>query len=112
LKRGDPGELSVLHKCDVKLCGNPKHLFLGSPRDNWADSVAKGRQQFVLPGEGNIGAKLTTKEVLAIRRSSARVAELVRQYGVTDSSIRSIQLRQTWKHVPDDAQTEELEMAD
>ncbi len=33
--------LHVLHRCDVKLCCNPAHLFLGTNQDNIADSVAK-----------------------------------------------------------------------
>lgn len=42
--RGDiPGELCVLHRCDVPKCINPDHLFLGTRLDNNADAVAKGR---------------------------------------------------------------------
>jgi hypothetical protein len=112
LTYGDPGELSVLHKCDVRLCGNPRHLFLGTHRDNWLDSLAKGRQQVVLPGEANRSAKLTTDEVLAIRRSTARVAELVRQYPVSDSSIRSILHGHTWRHLPLEETAQEMAPAD
>ena len=87
---GDPGELSVLHRCDTRLCANPKHLFLGTHRDNWETSVQKRRQSVVLPGERNRNAKLTEAEVTAIRRSAAPTAELVGQFKVDASTIRQV----------------------
>lgn len=37
-----PG-MNVLHKCDVSTCVNPKHLFLGTQKDNMQDCLRKGR---------------------------------------------------------------------
>lgn len=36
--------LQVLHRCDVRLCVNPKHLFLGTQQENVDDMKAKGRK--------------------------------------------------------------------
>lgn len=33
----------VLHACDQKLCVNPKHLRLGTPKDNTQDMLSKNR---------------------------------------------------------------------
>lgn len=41
--RGDPGDLHVLHTCDVRNCVRLEHLWLGTNADNVADKTAKGR---------------------------------------------------------------------
>lgn len=38
-----PGGMLALHKCDVRTCVNPAHLFLGTKRDNTQDMMRKGR---------------------------------------------------------------------
>lgn len=46
LHRGPiPDDKAVLHRCDVGLCVNPYHLFLGTQIENIADRQRKGRSR-------------------------------------------------------------------
>jgi len=42
-----PDGMVVCHKCDVKLCVRPDHLFIGSAKQNSRDMVQKGRCRLI-----------------------------------------------------------------
>lgn len=69
-----PGR-KVCHRCDVKLCIEEDHLFLGTQRDNMRDKMRKGRHVQV-NGEHHGRSKLTLAKMAAIRRDR-RSAEVV-----------------------------------
>ena len=66
LTNGEIGssQIHVCHKCDVKLCVNPNHLFLGTAKDNIQDAMTKGRIAY---GERCASSKLTSTQVIKIR---------------------------------------------
>lgn len=91
--KGEIGDgLVVMHMCDNPLCVRPSHLVTGTPADNNADRVSKGRgcsgdHHFLRrhpeaskiafrPGESNPVARYTEKTVLTIRHLYA-TGELV-----------------------------------
>lgn len=100
LTRGPiPTGLCVCHKCDVKLCVNPEHLFLGTYADNNADKALKGRA-YRSTGELQPAAKLTDADVIAILNDPRPSTHLAPIYGVDHSLIGRIRRGKAWKHIP------------
>ena len=110
-----PDGLLVCHTCDNPPCVNPTHLFLGTHDDNSTDKISKGRHargdtsgsrlhpERLPRGEDNHFTKLTTEQVIEIRKlhaSGENTNDLASRYGVNRSYIYSIGKRRTWKHVP------------
>lgn len=94
-----PDHLNVLHSCDNPRCVNPKHLFLGTQKDNSDDMREKGRAVNV-KGEANGRAKLTRDQVNTIRERFANgesKKHLAREYKVSPKNIRSIIKLVIWK---------------
>src|SRR4051812_29305071 len=109
-----PEGLRVLHTCDVRLCVNPDHLFLGTDHDNHMDMIAKGRAAcgpkngtHTHPERRNCGrgerhhkAKLTWAIIGQIRAASnASNAELGKQFGIDASVISRIRCGLIWKDI-------------
>lgn len=110
-----PTNLKVLHRCDIRHCVNPAHLFIGTLKDNSRDCQNKGRgnhpsgknhhsylrPDLVARGERAGNAKLTADKVVAMRaRASEGPTVLGAAYGVTTSVAARILKRYTWKHIP------------
>jgi HNH endonuclease len=94
-----PKGLILLHSCDNTRCVNPKHLSLGTDKNNKDDSVRKRRHHH---GEHHSWAKLTEKQVLSIRlkhENGVSAPILASHRDVDESTIRAIIRRRTWKHI-------------
>lgn len=88
--------MCVCHKCDVRACVRPDHLFLGTYQDNHHDMIHKGRNS---RGEARPDAKLTEEAVKAIRVDTRIIKEIAEAYGVCMSVVGNVKTRKTWKHV-------------
>lgn len=87
--RGDPGQMCVLHRCDVPACVNPEHLFLGTRADNVADMDAKGRRGNRKLTESQARAALSLKGSLTGRALADRL-------GVSEATISLLWARKSW----------------
>lgn len=88
-----PEGVLVCHKCDIRSCVNPEHLFLGTNADNTRDMQEKGR----IPT-----AKLTGEQVLEIRDLRSKgflLKELALIFGVSKPLVCNIINNKRWKHV-------------
>lgn len=95
------GTLFVCHKCDNKICCNPKHLFLGNTQDNMNDMKLKNRSSSKY-GEDNLKHKLTEQQVFDIRQKYSNglsQKDLSIEYEVQISTISRIVNYKRWTHI-------------
>lgn len=96
-----PEGLFVCHHCDVPLCINPNHLFLGTLQENNLDMYKKGRN-YKSSGEKNPRSKLTeekVKEAIRLRALGWYYRNIGELFGVSDTAIKSIFTKRTWSHL-------------
>ena len=91
-----PKGMVVMHICDNPWCVNPKHLKLGTHKENMQDMVMKDRST---RGIRNHTAKLTDNDVRYIRASNLSNYKIAEEFNVHHTTIAAIRRRQTWKHI-------------
>lgn len=91
--------LSILHKCDNKLCCNPNHLEEGDHTQNMIDMTSRNRQA---KGSSHAHAVFVEADVAFIRLllelgfTYTTIAEL---FDSNKSTISKLNYRSNWKHV-------------
>jgi len=104
-----PNRMLICHHCDNRKCVNPKHLFLGTHKDNMADCMSKNRHtcqhyQLLINGKGENSPrhKLTESQVIDIRRrhrDGITYAQLSKEYGVNKSTARHADIGINWGYL-------------
>lgn len=95
--------LYVLHKCDVRCCCNPDHLYTGTQKDNMRDMFARGRtgnRRGQPAGEKHSMARLTEEAIDEIRECAKlgySSTFLAGCYGITPSHALKIIKNQRWQ---------------
>lgn len=98
-----PDNMYVCHKCDVRDCINPDHLFLGTALDNVSDMDRKGRRVNKHPlGEEHHAAILTEDQVKEIRsypHYKVPRKQLAEKFGVSPTTISQVRSNRNWRHI-------------
>lgn len=91
-----PEGLFVLHKCDNRSCINPRHLFVGTQKENIQDCVKKGRNCFGTRSR----SKLTVEQVREIRRAYSdgeSQTSIAHRMGCGKGAVNGIVHWKNWK---------------
>ncbi len=93
----------VRHTCDTPQCVNPTHLLAGTHADNMKDSLERGRHRAPgVKGVAHPAAKLTERQVRAIRQRAARgelQKTIAQRYKVSPTAICSVVSGRSWSHL-------------
>ncbi len=91
-----PDGMLVCHSCDNPPCCNPKHLFLGTHKDNMQDMIKKNRNNYIgnpAIGDKHGNTKIKDDEISIIKNSKLSTSELAKIYNVSYWCIYDIRTR-------------------
>jgi HNH endonuclease len=91
-----PDGLEVAHKCNVRCCINPDHLYAATHRQNIDDRMTTGRQ---VRGEASNLAKLTEEQVREFLASAEHPIAWAKRIGVSRSHGYRIKSGINWGHL-------------
>lgn len=92
-----PDGVFVCHRCDVRACVNPDHLFLGTAADNNRDMWSKGRHPH-MRGERHGNARFTQEQIDALRSGAmGDVHEAAAALGVDPSYAYRLASGDRWR---------------
>lgn len=89
----------LLHTCDNPSCCNPKHLWVGTHRDNMEDKVKKNRQKR-FPTDSGPRCKLTmtqAREARQLRKEGISTRELALRFGLSLPSMKTLLAGKSYK---------------
>jgi hypothetical protein len=85
----------VCHACDNRKCVNPKHLWLGTQKDNLADARAKGRLDPQMAAATKLN-KTTAREIKELIMQGISGKDISVQYGISEQLACDIKKSRRW----------------
>lgn len=94
--------LEIRHLCGRHGCVNPRHLKVGTAKENQADKLIHGTHN---RGERQWQHKLTeqgVREIRALIAQGIKYEDIAAQYDVSRTTISHIRHRKAWAHVTEE----------
>jgi hypothetical protein len=89
--KGDlPAGFLVLHDCDNNLCVNPKHLWLGTQKQNMRDASSKGRL-----GKATINESIANW-IRRLRQQGKTIGQIATETGIAAGTVSNVLSGQRW----------------
>jgi hypothetical protein len=93
----------ILHRCDVRRCVRPDHLFVGTRADNNRDTASKGRIRGG-QGKGSVHPRAVLNEqiverIWSLRRFGLSPGKIARSLGLNRSTVKNVIYGGYWSHV-------------
>lgn len=85
-----PRGMMACHTCDNPGCVRPDHLYPGTPKQNVADMIQRGR--------ANYAKKLTSEQASQIRHMPGDHGEIAAAFGVSRSNVSMIKHGKIWRN--------------
>jgi hypothetical protein len=96
-----PKGMIVMHLCDNPACCNPRHLVLGTDRDNVEDKIRKGRERYA-SGEDHGNSKTSEVDVIAMKKlykSGFSIKYISDKFNMSHVQVGRIVHGTAWKQV-------------
>jgi predicted XRE-type DNA-binding protein len=98
-----PKGLIVRHNCDNSECCNPRHLILGTHKDNTADMFDRDRARPPKGGQHHNThlTELIVQEIRQLLREGVKQKEIAAKFSIHQSTVSDISTGRTWRHLPE-----------
>lgn len=91
-----PDGFNACHRCDNPKCVNPRHIFLGTQKDNMSDASTKGRMR----GCPKLGKTQVFQIIALLRAGRLTMPQIAARYSVSPETISGIKHKRTWLRIP------------
>lgn len=88
----------INHKCHVRACCNPDHLYAGNQSQNMTDMKMAGRGRY-LRGDENGNSRIDEQTARAIYAAPGFAREVASRFCVSISLVYAIRKKRVWRHI-------------